>query len=463
MSLTNRDYFIITVFLALVFVLAYIQRRKNPDSDSFLIAPTRFDSLVSIEFGLIEVILAGFAGAVYGFNAIYYVCIVLILQSVVQKILANNYAKVSVNNFNDYIAVKQNKIIATIAALLNILLLLFCVSIAISTAFKALQSLMGYGFINNVMGLLGFTVMCVLIGGRIGLSYTKLLYFAIIFAAFIAVIVLGLNNMGGLGVLSHNLNNLALAQNLAPDYYVIPKATPDTAYLILFILLGLGGFRLITTSSSVANNKNLMASLIIAVLLILPGVIALGTVSTSGVIDGKKIVTVMAQLPDGQTGYVIKAVDNKDTKTDTAPGIIPPILDTKTNILVPNKYNYNLANLVVFRHYLPSSVMVLALIMIFAAFMLAVSNYMMHLGRITLNNILIPLELIAKYGKIGELWSLQVFIVGFTGVTLVLSYFLFIHYDLLLFIKIVIAIFVIPLLLILFISLFIKPRNAQKK
>ena len=198
-------------------------------------------------------------------------------------------------------------------------------------------------------------------------------------------------------------------------------------------------------------------------LVILPGIIALGTVSSGNVIDGKKIVTVMAELPDGQTGYVVKAVDSTDTKANTTPGIIPPLLNTKTNLLTPNQYNYNLANIVVFRHYLPQSVMILSLLMVFAGFMLSISSYMMNLGRVTVKNVLIPLGLIAKYGKIGELWSLQVFIVGFTGVGLALSYFLYINYDLLLFIKLIIWVFIVPLLLILLISLFKKPSNAQKK
>ena len=460
MSLTNQDYFIITIFLAIVFVIAYANRRKNPDSDSFLTSKTCFDS--SIEFGFVEIILAGVAGAVYGFNAIYYVFIALIIYSIIKKILSKKYLTVKVNNFNDYIAITHNKTIATITSILNILLLVVCVAIVISTAFKLLQSLMGYGFINNIMGLIGFTVMSLLIGGRIGLIYTSILYSAIIFISFVAIIVLGIHQIGGIANLNHNLNNLAISQNLSADYYSIPKVTLSNAYLIALITLGLGGFRLISYKL-VPSSKSRGISLVFAGVLILPGIIALGTVSSGSVIDGKKIVTVMAELPDGQTGYVVKAVDSTETKADTTLGIIPPLLNTKTNLLTPNQYNYNLANIVVFRRYLPPSVMVLSLLMVFAGFMLSISSYIMNLGCVMVNNILIPLGLITKYGKIGELCSLQVFIVGFTGVGLALSYFLYSNYDLLLFIKLIIWIFIVPLLLILFISLFKKPSNAQKK
>ena len=460
MSLTNQDYFIITVFLALVFVIAYINRRKNPDSDSFLTANNRFD--LSIEFGIVEIILSGASGAIYGFNAIYYVFITLVVYSIIQKILSKKYLVAEVNNFNDYIATTQNKIVALTASILNILLLLVCVAVAISTAFKLLQSLMGYGFINNVMGLLGFTVMCLLIGGRIGLIYARILYFAVVCISFIAIIVVGLHQIGSIANLNHNLSNLAISQNLSTDYYLIPKFTSSNAYLLALITLGLGGFRLISYKL-VPQSKSHGISLLLAGLLILPGIIAIATVSNSNVVNGKRIVTVMAELPDGQTGYVVKAVDSKDTKADITPGIIPPLLNTKTNLLTPNQYNYNLANIVVFRHYLPQAVMILSLLMVFAGFMLSISSYMMNLGRVTVNNVLIPFGLIAKYGKIGELWSLQVFIVGFTGVGLVLSYFLYINYDLLLFIKLIIWIFIVPLLSILVISLFKKPSNAQKK
>ncbi len=456
-SLTNQDYFIITVFLAVVFVIAYVNRHKNPDYDSFLSAKTRFYS--SIEFGLIEIVLAGVAGAIYGFNAIYYVFITLIIYLTLKKGLSKKYLGAKVNNFNDYIAITQNKAVATTTSILNILLLLVCTAVVISTAFKLLQSLMGYGFINNVMGLLGFTVMCLLIGGMIGLIYTRVLYLIIIFISFIAVIVLGINQIGGMTSLIHNLSNLAISQNLSADYYFIPQLTLSNAYLIALITLGLGGFRLISYKL-VPQSKNRGISLLFVCVLILPGIIAIGTVSSGNIIAGKKIVTVMAELPDGQTGYIVKAVDSKDTKTDTMPGIIPPLLNTKTNLLTPNQYNYNLANIVVFRHYLPQSVMILSLLMILSGFMLSISSYMMNLGRVTVNNVLIPLGLIAKYGKIGELWSLQVFIVGFTGASLSLSYFFYNNYDLLLFIKLIIWIFIVPLLLILFISLFKKPSNA---
>ena len=464
MALTNLDYFIITVFLALIFLIAYVNRRKNPDSDSFLFAKTRFDFVSHIEFGIIEIILAGVAGAVFGFNAIYYVFVALIIQSIIQTVISKKYALLKVNNFNDYVLATQNKTLAVVTSIINVLLLLVCVAIAISTSFKLLQAIMGFGYINNVMGLLGFTVMCILIGGRIGISYTKLLYFAVIFISFIAIIILGIHQIGGISAVSHNLTNLALANGFSSDYYSIPKVNLPNIYLMAFIILGFAGFRLISyQKTSKSSGGNLVISLIISLLLILPGVLALATINTSGVVDGKKIVTVMAALPDGQTGYVVKAVDNQDTKTDTTPGIIPPLLNTETNILEQDQYNYNLANIVVFRHYLPGSVMILALLMVFAGFMLSVTNYMMSLGKITVNNILIPLGLIAKYGKIGELWSLQVFMVGFTGVTLGLSYFLYTNYDLILFIKLTVFVFIIPLLLIMLISIFIKKSDASKK
>ena len=464
MSLTKWDYLAITVFLALCFLIAYIQRRKNPDSDTFLGGGTKFDSLLSVigEFGIIEVILAGIAGAYLGFNAIYYIGIIILLQQSVQILIRQRYRKVEVTNFNDYINIKFNKAIAAVIAVIHLLLLIFCVSITIAIGFKSLQALMGFGFINNVMGLLGFTVMCVLIGGRIGASYTKLLCFAFIFLVFGAAIFLGLTHLGGIGGLQHNLVNLAVAQKFPPDYYLLPVVNKDTFLLIALVFIGYAGFKLINfrIESQQANPAaKFIGRICLLIILVLPAVIALGTTPDPGV-NGKRIVTVMAQSPvDGQTAYIVKAVDDKEIKQETSPGIIPAVLNDKTSMVESGKYNYNLANIVVFRHYLPKPLIVIALIMIFAAFMLTISDLMFKLGRITVNNFLIPLNLIARYGKIGELWSLQVAIVSYTGITLAISYALFVHYDLLFFMKIISLTLVAPLFIILCLSLFIPDKN----
>ncbi len=94
MSLSNWDYVWITVFLALSFSIAYLQRRKNPSSDAFLTAATPFDRLLSIigEFGLIEIILAGVAGSYLGFNAIYLMLIATLFQLFINHMLYQGWS-----------------------------------------------------------------------------------------------------------------------------------------------------------------------------------------------------------------------------------------------------------------------------------------------------------------------------------------------------------------------------------
>lgn len=469
MSLTNWDYIWITAFLAASFSISYLYRRKNPSSDAFLTTNTKFDILLSAigEFGILEIILAGMIGSYYGFTAIYYVAIVVLLQLALQKIMVKRYAELGVENFNDYLACKFNKPVAVISAILNAILLIMCISLVITIVFKSLQALMGFGFINNVMGLLGFAVMCLLIGGRTGSAYIKLFYLTIIFVVFLAVIILGINAVGGFGGLLNNLSKLAIAKSQSADYYTAMNVNGSALLTLLCILIGLGGYRLISYSVGKYESKasmKILGSAFLIVILILPGVIALGTTTDAG-INGKKIVTVMAQQPDGQTAYVVKAVDSAGAKADTSPGIIPPLLNTKTNLLEEGKYNYYLANIVVFRHYLPKQAVILALIMVFAGFMVSIFNYMAKLGQITVNNILVPLGLIAKYEKIGELWSLQVAIVGYTGLSLAISYFLFLHFDLLLYVKVIVFTTVLPLLVLLFVSFIYSTKKiyAQKK
>ncbi|MDQ5921251.1 MAG: solute:Na+ symporter, family [Pseudomonadota bacterium] len=474
LSLTNLDYALITIFLGINFIIAYLFRRKNQSSEAFLFAPTKVDRISSFigNFGLVEIVLAGIGGAYFGFNTIYYIILAIVLQLLGQKLLTRRYRLSNVVGLNDYLAVKFNRYFAIIVASLNVVLLILCLSLAVAVAFKSLQAVMGWGFINNIMGLLGLTIILILIGGRAAILYNGMLAALFILAVFVISIVVAVWHLGGVDAVIYNLNNLALAKNLPAKYYILPTIpTIDKQMLLIIgaIMVGVAGinwlnFNLLSNSvPNCAPRQNqlstgfakLLSIIGVIIILVLPGIIAIATPHTGSTIAGKEIVTIMAQLPDGQTGYVVKAVDSNGKGGgihkygSSSPGIVPPLLNPKTGMLEANKYNYAIASMVMVRHYLSDMGSFWVILLIVAGFMLNIGRYMLQLGQITVNNVLLPLNLITKYGKIGELWSLQVSIVAYTGVILVLAYFMFLHYDLILFVKLFAAVMVVPLLFML--------------
>lgn len=467
-SLTQWDYVWITALLAVNFIIAYTFRRKNPSSDAFLYATTGVDKALAFigNIGLLEIVLAGVAGAYLGLNAIYYLIVALIIHAFCQKQLNKRYLELGATDFNDYIAIRFKKKFALAVAAFNAVLLILCISLTIALSFKSLQALMGWGFINNTMGLLGLSVVFVLVGGRAAASYNKLLNSVVILLIILVGIGLAFVKLGGITPVINNLSNLAAAQNLPSSYYIQPNFNQHRLLILLAIIIGFSGFKLLSFSATPNQDApmSVFGRIVIVVLLVLPGILAIATPSGGSTIAGKEIITVMAQLPDGQTGYVVKAVDShaNGKHGSSSPGIVPPLLNPKTNLLKPGQYNYEVSSIVSLRHYLPKQVVALSLLMLLAGFVLAIANYMIKLSKITVKNLLMPLNLIARYGKIGELWSLQVSIVSYTGVTLIGSYFIFLHYDLLFFVSSLVAFMVLPLTILIGLILLKAPSKSIK-
>ena len=122
-------------------------------------------------------------------------------------------------------------------------------------------------------------------------------------------------------------------------------------------------------------------------------------------------------------GYIVKAIDSadKDTGRNLSPGLIPPLLNPNTNLVEKGKYDYMLSNIVTFRHYFPKQMVFLILLMLLAGFMAAIADYLISASQIVVKNILVPYNIIAKYGEIGQLWGLRLAILGFGVVTLAIA------------------------------------------
>lgn len=450
-ALHGLDYVWILLLLVISFILAYQHRRHNVNSQLFLYAPSKFalwdNSLGS--FGIIEIILFGVMGGCLGFNAIYVISLTILITLIIQHFILTKLKSTAAVSFLDYLGIRFNNLFMLVVAFLSVLLLISCMGLALTLMFKLLQSVMGFGFINNSMALLAFSVIIILIGGRVGIINFKLFNQVVLYLCFILLIAFCWYKFAGLTPIIQNLTNLAQAQQHASTYYLAPVALSKQSLLyFVAILISIMGIRLITINTVDNNNKvglRFIVSFILVIILVLPSIFALATQLGNG--SNNDIVTVTAQLPNGQVGYIVKAENKVQQQKNTAPGIIPPLLNPQTNLIETNKYNYDVATIIAFRHYLPRGLLFICVIILCSAFINSIATYMLWLSRITLKNILLPLKMLESYEQIGEIWAIQISVVGYTGLTLICAYFMFLYYNLMLFVNCIAYALVLPLLI----------------
>ncbi len=457
-ALNSYDYIWVTVFFSLFCLIAYFYRRKNSTSQEFMNSNTKLEFIAWSGFGLIEIIVAGMLGSYYGFNAIYAVILVILIVFAGQKLLSRSFSEFGVNNFADYIREKYGVVSGLVIAILLVILFTLCISLAMCLVFKSVHSLMGWNFGNSVFGLFAVTIIALIVGARSGVTANKLLNYAVIIVTFISVIITAIYKLDGLGAMVTNLNHLALAQKLDINYYIHIPYQRSILIPLVSLMIGLGGFYLLRFNLSAnkglgqPTKTSLLVRICVVIILIMPGIIAIAT-PTNGGIPGKNIVTIEAQLPDGQMGYIVKAIDKQGQEKDPTPGLIPPLLNAETSLVEKGQYDYLVSNIVTFRHYLPKPFMIMILLTLLAGFMVAIADYLLDLSQIALKNILVPLRLIKKYGEIGELWALRLNILFFSAISLTVAHFIVPHFNLLWFIMLLGSLLVAPLIAILILSI----------
>lgn len=466
MSITNLDYVWITIYFALIAIVAYLFRRKNATSNDFLFSVSKVDEYLLYfgTFGVIEIVLGGVAGSQVGISAMYMVALVIFIATFLcRRVCCHYYISDGVTNFNDYIHNQLGKTTGVVVAILNILLLLGLIVITICLTFKLLQSLLGWNFVNSVVGVMGLTIIYMIIGGILGMKYNKIIQMGTVILVFVLVAVLALFHLGGFGGLSDNLTNLAKNQGKVADFYTTLQFNSAKMADFILVLIGLGGFYLLNFTLTKENDDEVcggsafgvIAKFMLLIILILPGLLAIGTKVVGNNINGKEIVTIQAQLPDGQTGYIVKAVDSANPDLNMVPGILPPMINPVTSIAEKNSYNYDLASVVVFRHYLPVPLQFLIVLALFAAFMLSISSYISNSCCILLRNVLLPYSLIARYGDVGEIWAIRISILLFGVLTLTVAYFLAPYFALTKDVCFLVAALIAPLLASLVLALLI--------
>lgn len=429
MSLANSDYVLATFFFGLVFLMAYLFRRKQSTANLFLFAED--NGTISqknnwiLGFGVIEMVAAGAIGAIYGFSGLYHMFIIILFSF----ILVNYISRVIYpNSIYEYLAKSINPRFSAIYAILAVILLLLWLSVTIVLTSKLFLSLLGWNFVNSVFGLTLLTLICLEVGGYAGVRCNRGVWLTIITLAFIFVIALAIYAVSiKSGII--NLQQLALNQGKHKDLYYSFNYVFHTSNIIgasISVLVMLPLVTAIKVSKPINSVPISFLRLALIALMIICGILAIATPArniTSS--DNSKIVTYLAQLPDGQMGYIIKSVEASGVNSkNTVPGIVPPLLDEKTSLAQSDKYDYKLANMVVFRKYLPAKLMFIVVLTIMAAYMFAVSSYLLAIAKIITVDICPPLNLLTQYGEEGRLWSSRMGIIFAGSIALLGGYFL---------------------------------------
>lgn len=429
MALGNIDYIVATIFFAIIFLISYLFRRKQQTVNQFLFGSD--EVLLSpvnnwiLGFGVIELVSLGAVGALNGVSGLYYVLVTIFVAYLISYYISRS---IYPHSIYEYIGKKCGAKFSAIYAILCVVLLLFLGSITVVLTSKVFLSLLGWRFVNSVFGITILTILCAEVGGYKGISYNRKIWLGLISLSFIAIVGFAFYELMPISDKFMALAQLATSQGKNPDFYTsihyssYLKNITAAAISILLIL------PFITASKTAKRANSIFVGMIkigAVVVIVICGILAIATpVKNIQGAGDSKIVTYQVQLADGQTGYVVKAVDNKGAKANPVPGIIPPLLNPKTNLVETGKYDYKLSSVVMLRHYLPARLLVVLVLVIIAAFMYALSLYLLSIAKIVTLDICLPLDILKEYKEEGALWCARMSMIFAGGISIFGGYFL---------------------------------------
>lgn len=428
MSLNTLGYLAITFLFAVIFIGAYCLRHKNKTYQDFLRGrePVLDVAYWVGDLGLLELTFLAMLTATYGFNFIYYTLLIyLLIHFFVLK----------------YTRQGNQQSYAIISSCIKIFACLVVSGLAMLITFKLLSALLNWSFVNSLFGVVLFSIIYILIGGKTAITRSRYLCCLIVLSIILTTLIRALYVNHGVASLLHNLKSIAVSQGLTINYY--SKIYFDKHWLLIAISLCFVCFTfcLINNSfSKVSNTKEditaaskppvLVLRAIILVLMLLPGLIALAT-QLGSFKSGSEIITYQAELPGGGVGYVVRAINKDTTQLNSVVNLIPQTINSTSNQLETNKYNYILAAVVYFRHYLGNSMSFMVVLLILSLFIYSVSHYLISGVEEFIYGIMLPGRFACLYGAAGLLWLSRLALVVFAFCALLLAWVLMRQFNLL--------------------------------
>jgi Na+/proline symporter len=436
-ALDNIGYIAVTLFFAILFGIAYKIRETN-----FTATADMLNSIVG-NIGIIELVGYAWLGALFGFSALIAILGAIIVTEFIRNLW--EWLFLLKPDFKPELILRKNSIVSNLIvmslAILKVICLIGLASITILITYKLLHSLLGWNFVNSIVGVFSFTLIYMMFGGGLAIYYNRIIQFILTCTILFTVTWLAFSKLGGLNVVMHNLNNLAIKEHLDAAYYTkVNMLSASTLIIFLGTIFYICWIKWLSATreqfsralnipkarssvSQLMRSLSLPLKLCVVFLVVFIGVIAIATPINAHNSDegsqSSQIVTYQAQLPDGQVGYVVQAIgddggglnatNTTNSKVRVMRGIIPPIIDNKTN-MVTSKYDYFLTSTVVVKYYLdylPKNFMALLVILILAMFMYSFSGYLAVITKITMQDILCKLDKpneFIKSNAINALW-----------------------------------------------------------
>lgn len=458
LTLNNLSYIYITLFFIILIISPYIYRRKNKTSRQFLYVDVTSKNKLwsSANLGIIEFVVLCFLGAKFGLSGYYYSAIAILISFF---IMSGIKGEDNSDSLASVVRTKLNNKLGILVAIFQMLCYSFLICVSIVLTAKIFQALLGWSFINSVLSIVTFTFVYSLIGGIQAIRINNYINMLVVSIICVLTLICAYIKTGDINVLVTHLKALATSQGHTTEYYLAFNYGGKAIKYAMVLAISLLGLNLLTKNinfkqkiRSSSISVSLLLKLIVVYMVVLLGIIAIGTNANVKSIDGKKIVTYQAQLSDGQIGYVVRSVDesaNTKNKANIVPGIIPPLINEKTNIVEPGVFNYVLTGIVTMHYYLPTPINTLIVIVVLALFITSLSNYLMLSSRVYVKDFVEPLDIFTKYGDIGKLWIARMVIVITAFEGLIISHFLMATFDLILYFKILVGVLSIPVLLLI--------------
>ena len=407
LNLDNQAYFYITLIFAVIFGVAYYCRKTSDK-------PYSFDDISLYGFGLLEFVVYAMVGAKFGVSGVIYVTLANILATLLLLMLRLRSSCIRVFTSNNWLSI--------------VLCLIFCMLLVASVGIfaKLSHALVGFKFANGALAVSLFGIICVLVGGKRCAIYNAR-WLLVMSCIVVGVGIAFALQQNGVNLLS-NLTDLANNQGRILQYY---SGIHFNLNAVLGIILS-GVFLFViryqaivlVTYSSISRIKIILHSLLPIILSAIFAFVGLISIATPNATSNQgNSVTLQAQLPDGQTAYIVKSIENSSGKhINPNPGLLPPILDAQTNLPIAGAYEYALAANSMLQHYLPKQYVVFAFIILMLMLIVSLANYGLAITRI-ISKLLIHYFPICDSNELARSWTWRVVFVVACLIGVIIAFF----------------------------------------
>ena len=408
LNLDNQAYFYVTLIFAVIFGVAYYCRKTSDK-------PYSSDDISLYGFGLLEFVVYAMVGAKFGVSGVIYVILANILAVVLLLMLRLRSSCIMIFIHENWLSI--------------VLCIIFCALLGASIGVfaKLSYALVGFKFANGALAVSVFGIVCVLVGGKSGAIYNA--RWLLVMSCIVVGVGIGFAlQQNGVNLLS-NLTNLANNQGRSVQYYSGIHFNLNT--ILGIILSGIFLFVVryqaivLVSYSSISRAKIILHSLLPIILSALFAFVGLISIATPGATSNQgNSVTLQAQLPNGQTAYIVKSIENSSGKhINPNPGLLPPILDAQTNLPIAGEYAYSLAANSMLQHYLPKQYVVFAFIILMLMLIVSLANYGLAITRMV-SKLLIHYFPVCDSNELARSWTWRVIFVVACLIGVIIAFFL---------------------------------------